>query len=217
MRLWLIVACMVFVATAAAQTTNEAPHHEAVSEQPTSNLAEIRRIYVEALTGDNSAEAIRQFLIASLQQSHLFVITDNPDRADVTLKGAANDSIFTDTFDRQESLNARSNSGTYSGRATASLRAAGGYSGLGVGQNESEHSRERKHEAYASVRLCNRDGDVLWATTQESRGAKFRGASADVADKVMRQLLIDFNKAVHGPIDAATVNKDRPARNAAPE
>jgi hypothetical protein len=217
MRFWVIVACMVFVVMATAQTAKEAPHHEAVSEPPTTNLAEVRRIYVEALAGDNSAEAIRQFLIVSLQQSHLFVITDNPNRADVTLKGAANDSIFTDTFDRQESLNARSNSGTYSGRATGSLRTAGGYSGLGVGQNESEHSRERKHEAYVSVRLCNRDGDVLWATTQESKGAKFRGASADVADKVMRQLQIDFNKAVHAPAGAATANKDRPATTATPE
>jgi hypothetical protein len=217
MRLSLSIALMIFVATAAAQTTNDAPHHQAVGGSPTSKLAEIKRIYVEALTGDNSAEAIRQFLISSLQQSRLFVITDNPDRADVTMKGAANDSVFTDTFDSQESLNARSNSGTYSGRAGGSVRAPGGYGGLAVGQNESEHSRERKHEAYASVRLCNRDGDVLWATTQESRGAKFRGASADVADKVMRQLLIDFNKAVHAPTGAAAASKDRPAKNAAPE
>jgi hypothetical protein len=37
---------------------------------------------------------------------------------------------------------------------------------------------------------------VLWATTQESRGAKFRGASADVADKVARQMRLDFDQAL---------------------
>ena len=46
---------------------------------------------------------------------------------------------------------------------------------LGVGQNESTRIAERKHEAVASVRLVNKDGDVIWSTTQESLGAKFRG------------------------------------------
>jgi len=41
----------------------------------------------------------------------------------------------------------------------------------------------------------NRDGDVLWATTQESGGAKFRGATADVADKVARALAEDVRQA----------------------
>jgi len=35
----------------------------------------------------------------------------------------------------------------------------------------------------------NKDGDVIWSTTQESLGGRFRGASADVADKITRQLL----------------------------
>ena len=38
----------------------------------------------------------------------------------------------------------------------------------------------------AAVRLVNKEGDVIWATTQESLGAKFRGASMDVADKITR-------------------------------
>jgi hypothetical protein len=47
----------------------------------------------------------------------------------------------------------------------------------------------------AAVRLVNRDGDVIWSTTQESGGAKFRGASADVAAKVVKQLLADIDAA----------------------
>jgi hypothetical protein len=45
------------------------------------------------------------------------------------------------------------------------------------------------------VRLVNKDGDVIWSTTQESLGAKFRGASADVADKITAKLKEDFEKA----------------------
>jgi hypothetical protein len=41
----------------------------------------------------------------------------------------------------------------------------------------------------------NKDGDVIWATTQESLGAKFRGSSADVADKITKQLGADFERA----------------------
>jgi hypothetical protein len=63
-----------------------------------------------------------------------------------------------------------------------------------LGENESSSVKERKHEAMASVRLVNKEGDVVWSTTQESTGAKFRGATADVADKITRQLLGDVER-----------------------
>jgi hypothetical protein len=162
------------------------------AQPPTAKLVDVKRVYVDALTGDDSAAAIRELLIASLQQSRLFALTDNPDRADAILKGAAKDTVFTDTFDSQEGLNAHANAGSYANRTSSNK--GGNYAGVSVGENESHHIKERKHEAFATVRLCNSDGDVLWATTQESRGAKFRGASADVAEKVMRQLQLDFGK-----------------------
>jgi hypothetical protein len=65
---------------------------------------------------------------------------------------------------------------------------------LRIGEHESTSVRERRHEALATVRLVNKDGDVIWSTTQESNGAKFRGASADVADKITRQLVADYDK-----------------------
>jgi hypothetical protein len=161
-----------------------------------SSLLQVRRLYVEPLTGGASAEAIRQLLIGSLQQSRLFVLTDNPDRADAIVRGAADDKEFTDQFDSQEGLNAHMNAGAFGGSSSSSGRGAGSYGGVSLGENESHHIKERKHEAFAAVRLCNRDGDVLWATTQESRGAKFRGASADVAEKVARQMRLDFDQAL---------------------
>ena len=53
----------------------------------------------------------------------------------------------------------------------------------------------RRHEAVAAVRLVNKEGDVIWSTTQESLGAKFRGASSDVADKITARLKEDFVRA----------------------
>jgi hypothetical protein len=67
-------------------------------------------------------------------------------------------------------------------------------SGMGAGESESSHSVERRHEANAAVRLVSKDGDVIWSTTQESLGGKFRGASADVADKITKQLMEDYEQ-----------------------
>jgi hypothetical protein len=36
---------------------------------------------------------------------------------------------------------------------------------------------------------------VIWTTTQESKGAKFKGASADVAEKIVKQLARDAEKS----------------------
>jgi hypothetical protein len=57
------------------------------------------------------------------------------------------------------------------------------------------HSTERRHEASASVRLVNKDGDVIWSTTEESMGGKFRGASAEVAEKITGHLTDDYTRA----------------------
>jgi hypothetical protein len=167
-----------------------------------SSLLEIKRIYVAPLIGGVGAAALRELIVTSLDSSKLFVMTDNPDRADAILKGAADDQTFTDTFDIDEGLAARQSLGVGSGRTRS---ATGGFGGVSIGDHDSRHTKERKHEAYATVRLCNRDGDVLWSTTQESLGAKFRGASADVAAKVAHQLTLDMDRARRTPASPAPI------------
>ena len=41
----------------------------------------------------------------------------------------------------------------------------------------------------------NKDGDVIWSTTQESLGGKFRRATTDVADRITRRLIEDYERA----------------------
>jgi hypothetical protein len=161
-------------------------------EPEASALLTIRRIYVDKLSGNESAAQIRDMIINTLQSSKLFAITENLERADAVLKGSADDAVFTDNFQSNESMNARVSLG---GVAPLSSSGRRGSVGLGVGENESTKISERKHEAMAAVRLVNKEGDVIWTTTQESMGAKFRGASADVADKVVKQLIADIDKA----------------------
>jgi len=161
----------------------------------TNSLLDIKRIYVAPLTGGKESAALRDLIIAGLDATKLFVLTENPDRADAILKGAADDNTFTDTFDSGESVNAHQTVGKYGSGASAATRTGGGYGAVAMGENDIHHIKERKNEAYAAVRLCNKDGDVLWSTTQESLGAKFRGASADVAAKIAHQLTIDYDRA----------------------
>lgn len=163
------------------------------ADSATTSLPEVKRIFVAALVG-SEAEALRELIIASLDSTRLFILTDNPDRADAILKGAADDHVFTDTHDMEDGISTRQ-SGGKSGSSTTTSRAGSGFAGISISEHEAHHSKERKHEAYASVRLCSTNGDVLWSTTQESQGAKFKGASADVAAKVARQLTLDMEKA----------------------
>ena len=163
----------------------------------TNSLLDIKRIYVAPLTGGKESAALRDLIIAGLDSTKLFILTENADRADAVLKGAADDNAFTDSFDSGESVNAHETLGKYGSGSSAATRTGGGYGSIAAGENDVHHIKERKHEAYASVRLCNKDGDVLWSTTQESLGAKFRGASADVAAKIAHQLAIDYDRARH--------------------
>jgi hypothetical protein len=156
-------------------------------------LLSIKRIYVDRLTGGETAAQMRDLIIASLHGAKLYVLTENQERADAILRGAAEDLIYTDQFQSSDSVDMRTGVGT---GARGSTRTASGVRSLSVGvaDKDSTDIHERKHEALATVRLVNKDGDVIWSTTQESDGAKFRGASADVADKISRQLTVDVDR-----------------------
>jgi len=155
-------------------------------------LADVRRVYVDQLTGGEVAAQMRDLLMSSLHNSKLFVVTENAERADAILKGAAEDLIYTEQFSSSDGVNLRAATGA--SRSTSSQGLGNRGVSVSVGDNESVNLHERKHEALATVRLVNREGDVIWSTTQESGGTKFRGANADVAEKVTRQLGEDFGR-----------------------
>jgi hypothetical protein len=181
----------LFAMALAAGPADPPSSTSAIEEVGLRQLTTIKRVYVDRLTGGETAAQMRDILISSMAGSQLFILTENPERADATLRGAAEDLVFTDTHTTSEGVNAHANVG--SGRATAAQRMS--TAGLSLGENESEHSTDRRHEAIAAVRLVNKDGDVIWSTTQESLGAKFRGASSDVAEKITGKLKEDFEKA----------------------
>jgi hypothetical protein len=171
----------------------------AIEQQALGQLLTVRRVFIDRFAGGETAAQMRDMILSGFQNTKLFVVTENQDRADAFLRGSAEDLVFTDEHTASDSIHAHANlskssSTSYSGR-TSGREQDGKSQGVDFGDSESTHSLERRHEAVAAVRLVTKDGDVIWSTTQESLGGKFHGASADVADKITKKLLEDYDRA----------------------
>jgi hypothetical protein len=189
--MWLmgVLAALLLGDGAMAPKAGEAP--ATLDRQDLGQLLAVRRVYVDRLTGGETAAQMRDMIISSLHEARLFVVTETAERADATLRGSAEDLVFTDVYSSSEGINASTSFGT--GASSNTKRSS--HAGASIGEHDDARIAERKHEATAAVRLVNKDGDVIWSTTQESLGGRFRGASADVADKITRQLLVDYERA----------------------
>ncbi|MGC9948366.1 MAG: hypothetical protein ABSF64_18520 [Bryobacteraceae bacterium] len=191
-------------ATAASVRPTAAPSATSSTMEPDTlrQLLTVRRVFVDRFSGGETAAQMRDMVINGLQSSKLFTITENQEKADAILRGSGEDLVFNETHTSSDSLNVHSSLSSSQSEEDTALR--GGTRsedrlnksvGLGAGESESSHSVERRHEANAAVRLVSKDGDVIWSTTQESLGGKFRGASADVADKITKRLTEDYERA----------------------
>src|SRR5450631_1813955 len=93
--------CLLILLAPLADKDERTPEDETAGQ-----LAKVRRIYVDILTGGDNALQIRDLLMTSLQRSKQFIITENEDKADATLKGAGDDEVYTDSFQSSEGINA---------------------------------------------------------------------------------------------------------------
>src|SRR5437773_486403 len=80
------------------------------SDDLSDQLPKIKRVFVDRLTGGETAAQMRDLIITALQNSKLFVLTENQDRADAFIRGAAEDLIYTDQFKSSENVSMRANS-----------------------------------------------------------------------------------------------------------
>lgn len=121
----LMILCFVLLQT---PVTGLSPEAEAQAQ-----LAKVRRVYVDILTGGDAALQIRDLLMTSLQKSKLFIITEDEEKADAVLKGAAGDETFIDLFQSSDNINAHSQIG---GGVNGNSRNSGSrYAGLSIGEN----------------------------------------------------------------------------------
>ena len=169
---------------------------QAVEHRPaTSAILRIQKVYVDQLGGGPTSDQMRDMVITALQNLKLFVITENPEKADAILKGSADDKIYVEEHSSTDSLGFHADAGGGESSGVPGYNSSSRQNaGAGVTQSESSRIQDRRHEAQASVRLVTTEGDVIWSTTQESLGGKFRGAMADVADKIARRLSDEVKK-----------------------
>ena len=170
-----------------------------VDQETAEKLLKAKRIFVENFGEDSINKTLQSMIVDALRSSHRFIVTENKEKADLTLKGAALEKTSQELHAIGSGTTvagaAGSHSASVSGNAnlvTGSSR--GGFVARSLGIQDTQASTETIDDARVSVRLVSPDGDVVWSTTQESKGAKYKGASADVSDKIVKQLLRDIER-----------------------
>ena len=164
-------------------------------------LAKVHRIYVENFGTTEASRQLEAMVIASLTESKRLTVTEDKTKADAILKGFAAEKSTQEVHAYGSGTSVATASG-------AANRHSGAFGAAGSAINDSSVNTETIDDAKGSIRLINADGDVIWTSTQESKGAKYKGASADVADKMIKQLVRDMKKAEKEATTSATA-KDR--------
>src|SRR5947209_3939915 len=102
-----ILMCMLLAAAESTSAIGPAKKEATIDEAGLRQLLVIHRVFVDRLTGGETAAQMRDMLVSSLDASKLFVVTENQERADAFLRGAAEDLVFTDVHNTSEGINAR--------------------------------------------------------------------------------------------------------------
>ena len=206
----LLMTGLLLQSTPGAQ---EAKPAAAVQATPTPNkdadadpaaLLKVKRIFVDSFGDDAISKELQSMIVSALVASKRFKVTENRERADAILKGVALEKTSQELHAYGESTAVGTASGGSHGEisganGTVSGSHSGGFIAQHMGTSDSSVNTETINDARVAVRLVNPDGDVIWTSTQESKGGKYKGASADAADRCIKQLLKDVGK-LEGPV-----------------
>ena len=201
-----VFACLLFQQTtpsAAASSQAQTPSASTRVSAPV-DLLKVKRIYVDSFGDDPISKEMQSMIVSALVASKRFTVTENRDRADAVLKGVALEKTSQELHAFGEGTAVGGAHGAQHGEISGSVvNGTGSVSGTSNGGFTAQHAAisdssvntETIDRARVAIRLVNADGDVIWTTTQESKGAKYKGASADSADMCVKQLLHDVAKA----------------------
>lgn len=187
----------------AAQGVGKQAERPAIDAEIEAKLLKVRRIYVDSLGEDAISKQLQAMVIDALAESRRFIVTENRDKADAILKGAGLEKTSQELHATGEATAVAAAAGAHraavsgsasDSQASVSGSSRGGFVTKQLAAEDSQASTETINDARLAVRLVSPDGDVIWTTRQESKGAKYKGASADVADKIVKQLLWDLDK-----------------------
>jgi curli biogenesis system outer membrane secretion channel CsgG len=201
---WSLIAALIFPCIVGfCQSTTPEPAAPKQAPDPRAELdaklLSMKRVYVDSFGDDSVSKSLQAMVINALDESKRFIVTENKEKADAVLKGRSIETTSQELHGTGSGTHVAMAGGSESAHVSPDGGSAhGGFAAKAMGIDDSTVSTETITEARLAVRLVSSDGDVIWSTTQESRGAKFKGASADVADKIVKQLLHDLDKAAPG-------------------
>jgi len=201
----ILILGLLAQAPVAPDVTKPATHQAATADPDADSvtLLKVKRIYVDNFGNDIISKELQSMIVSALVTSKQFKVTENRESADAILKGVAleNTSQEVHAYGEGTSVGAASGGGhsEISGSGgSVSGSSSGGFIARRMGTQDSSVNTETIHEARIAIRLVSPDGDVIWTTTQESKGAKYKSSSADVADKCVKQLVHDVDKLKNG-------------------
>lgn len=190
-------------ASAPGPTTQVEPKAAVDTDAPNA-LLKVKRIYVDSFGDDAISKELQSMIITALVNSKRFKVTENKERADAILKGVALEKTSQELHAYGEGTSVGAASG---GGHADTTSAHAGFIAKHMGISDSSVHTETINEARVAIRLVSPDGDVIWTSTQESKGAKYKSSSADVADQCVKDLLRAVEK-----LDRATAAPATPAR-----
>jgi hypothetical protein len=184
--------------SAGATWSQDKPKETAPPSEPAANprLLQVKRVCVQDFGADVLGVQAREMVIAKLFESKRFSLTENCDKADFVLKGSITER--SDRVSRSESEgigfgeSAAASSSSGSGVSRSGTAASASVRG---DTRESLASSEVKLQAAVTMRLVDKDGEILWAASLESTGGKTKGAIGDAADRAVRKFLRDLERA----------------------
>jgi hypothetical protein len=181
---------------AGAAWAQEKPKPPAPEPAANARLLEVKRVCVQLFGDDALGIQAREMVIAKLYESRRFSLTENCEKADFVLKGAVterNDRAFRE---ESEGIGFGASASASESRGAGVTRSGTAASASARGDaRETLASTEVKQHAAVTMRLVDKDGEIIWAFSQESSGGKTKGAIGDAADRAVRKLLRDLDRA----------------------
>ena len=119
MKVPLILLLGVAAGVPSGPGADDPPSPAAIEAAGLRQLLSIRRVYVDRLTGGETAAQMRDILISSMEGAKLFILTEKQERADAVLRGASEDLVFTEVHTSSDGINAHANLGVANRRQHA--------------------------------------------------------------------------------------------------
>ncbi len=162
-------------------------------------LQQITKICVGEFGNDVLGIQMKEIIIAKLFEAKRFKLKEDCKAAkaeEVTVKGSVTER--TEHTFRSESEGISAGKQAVGVGASSSTVVAVGEGGS-LSAHENLSSSQTKEHAVVTLRLVDKEGEILWAISQESTGGKTKGAIGDAAERAVRRLLRDIERAEKQP------------------